>query len=85
MKIFRFGEEFYSILTTRPFVHSVCYSISPFQPAAVWAFAFAASKVVELGDTIFLLMRKKPLIFLHWYHHAVVLIYSWNSGKDFFF
>uniref|UniRef100_A0A1I8EJ93 Elongation of very long chain fatty acids protein n=2 Tax=Wuchereria bancrofti TaxID=6293 RepID=A0A1I8EJ93_WUCBA len=78
----RFGEEFYSTLTTRPFVHSVCYSISPFQPAAAWAFAFATSKVVELGDTIFLLMRKKPLIFLHWYHHAVVLIYSWNAAIE---
>ncbi|CAG9539363.1 unnamed protein product [Cercopithifilaria johnstoni] len=78
----RFGEEFYNTLSTRPFVHSICYSISPFQPAAVWAFAFAASKVVELGDTIFLLMRKKPIIFLHWYHHAVVLIYSWNTAVE---
>ncbi|KAL3994157.1 GNS1/SUR4 family protein [Acanthocheilonema viteae] len=78
----RFGEEFYSTLTTRPFVHSICYAISPFQPAAVWAFIFAISKVVELGDTIFLLMRKKPIIFLHWYHHAVVLIYSWNAAVE---
>ncbi|VDM96445.1 unnamed protein product [Thelazia callipaeda] len=78
----RFGEEFYYTLTTRPFVHSVCYSISPFQPAAAWACAFAASKVAELGDTVFLVMRKKPLIFLHWYHHAVVLIYSWNSASE---
>ncbi|VDK55178.1 unnamed protein product [Gongylonema pulchrum] len=78
--LYRFGEEFYNTLTTRPFVHSICYSISPVQPAAFWACAFAASKIAELGDTIFLVMRKKPLAFLHWYHHAVVLIYSWNAG-----
>lgn len=27
-------------------------------------------------------MRKKPLIFLHWYHHVTVLIYTWHAYKD---
>ncbi|MFH4973458.1 hypothetical protein AB6A40_000167 [Gnathostoma spinigerum] len=78
----RFGEEFVSTLTTRPFRHSMCYSIDPSQPSAFWACAFAFSKVAELVDTFFVVMKKKPLIFLHWYHHAVVLIYSWNSACE---
>uniref|UniRef100_A0A0N5AJJ7 Elongation of very long chain fatty acids protein n=1 Tax=Syphacia muris TaxID=451379 RepID=A0A0N5AJJ7_9BILA len=78
----RFGEEFLYAVTTRPFKHSICYSISPESPASFWACAFAISKVAELGDTFFVVMRKKPLIFLHWYHHAVVLVYSWNSACE---
>ncbi|XP_033738687.1 elongation of very long chain fatty acids protein 6-like [Pecten maximus] len=42
-----------------------------------WCFMFAVSKVYELGDTIFIVLRKQQLIFLHWYHHITVLIYVW--------
>ena len=31
-----------------------------------WTFMFVLSKVPELGDTIFIVLRKQPLIFLHW-------------------
>ena len=40
---------------------------------------FIISKIPELVDTIFIILRKKPLIFLHWYHHLTVLIFCWNS------
>jgi elongation of very long chain fatty acids protein 6 len=34
-----------------------------------------ASKVPETVDTLFIVLRRQELIFLHWYHHASVLIY----------
>jgi hypothetical protein len=33
----------------------------------------------ELLDTFFIVVHKKPLIFLHWYHHISVLLYCWHS------
>eukprot|EP01089_Gocevia_fonbrunei_P021714 TRINITY_DN8531_c0_g1_i1.p1 TRINITY_DN8531_c0_g1~~TRINITY_DN8531_c0_g1_i1.p1 ORF type:complete len:293 (-),score=9.42 TRINITY_DN8531_c0_g1_i1:134-1012(-) len=38
---------------------------------------FAFSKFFELFDTLFLILRKKPVHFLHWYHHTTVLLYTW--------
>lgn len=35
------------------------------------------SKIVEFGDTFFIVMRKSPLPFLHWYHHVTVCVYTW--------
>ncbi|KAF8371076.1 elo-9 [Pristionchus pacificus] len=78
----RMGEEFLHVITTRPLVDSISYAYDPHQPAAFWAFCFSISKFFELGDTMFVLLRKKPLIFLHWYHHAVVLVYAWHCTKE---
>ncbi|CAG0902727.1 unnamed protein product [Darwinula stevensoni] len=47
--------------------------------AANWALVFVYSKVLELGDTAFIVLRKQRLIFLHWYHHLTVLLYTWYS------
>ena len=33
----------------------------------------------ELLDTFFIVIHKKKLIFLHWYHHVSVLLYCWHS------
>ena len=43
----------------------------------IWLFAL--SKYIELFDTVILILRKKPLSFLHWYHHTTVLAYTWFS------
>jgi len=63
------------------FEFSLCDSSYVQQGActAVWTALFTLSKVLELGDTIFIVLRKQPLIFLHWYHHITVMIYCWFS------
>ena len=48
-------------------------------PLGFWTFLFALSKLLELGDTVFIVLRKQKLVFLHWYHHVTVLCYSWYS------
>ena len=45
----------------------------------LWTMLFIWSKVPELFDTAFVILRRKPLLFLHWYHHATVLMYCWHS------
>mmetsp|Transcript_19755 Transcript_19755/g.32458 ORF Transcript_19755/g.32458 Transcript_19755/m.32458 type:complete len:368 (-) Transcript_19755:57-1160(-) len=45
----------------------------------LWSFLFIISKFPELVDTVFIVLRKRPLIFLHWYHHVTVLLYCWQS------
>jgi len=40
---------------------------------------FVYSKVAELVDTYLLLLAKKPVIALQWWHHSTVLLYCWHS------
>ena len=44
-----------------------------------WVMLFVYSKIPELLDTYFIVSRKRPLLFLHWYHHITVLLYCWHS------
>lgn len=43
----------------------------------LWCQSFVLSKIAELFDTVFIILRKRPLSFLHWYHHATVLLFCW--------
>ncbi len=45
----------------------------------LWAFLFPLSKLPELFDTVFIVLRKTKLSFLHYYHHFSVFIYCWYS------
>ncbi|XP_044874778.1 elongation of very long chain fatty acids protein 6 isoform X2 [Mauremys mutica] len=79
----RTGAYMLYILMTKGLKQSVCDQSFYNGPVSkFWAYAFVLSKAPELGDTIFIILRKQKLIFLHWYHHITVLLYSWYSYKD---
>jgi elongation of very long chain fatty acids protein 6 len=69
-------------VTHKSFEETVCD-----QPAMIWGYGatglavqlFILSKIPEVLDTVFLILRKKHLTFLHWYHHVSVLLFCWNS------
>ncbi|KAL5033000.1 hypothetical protein RTP6_001025 [Batrachochytrium dendrobatidis] len=41
-------------------------------------YMYYLSKFIELFDTIILILKKKPVIFLHWYHHSIVMLMVWS-------
>lgn len=78
----RTAPQLYYNLTTYTLRENLCND-----PAALygsgstglWVQLFILSKFPELFDTLFIVIHKKPLIFLHWYHHITVLLYCWHS------
>lgn len=84
MGTIRVWPEMMHVLRNYGFYHSVCSNsyhrevpISSF-----WTYLFVLSKVPELVDTVFVVLRRQKLIFLHWYHHTTVLIFTWYCYAD---
>lgn len=69
--------EFIHILMSEGLQQSYCSS-SYYRDVriTIWYWLFVWSKVIELGDTIFIILRKQKLIFLHWIHHVLTLSYA---------
>ncbi|KAM9847676.1 very long chain fatty acid elongase 6-like [Aulostomus maculatus] len=79
----RTASYMFHVLSSSGFRRSICDQSFYHGPVSkFWAYAFVLSKGPELGDTAFIVLRKQKLLFLHWYHHITVLLYSWYSYKD---
>ncbi|GMS93362.1 hypothetical protein PENTCL1PPCAC_15537, partial [Pristionchus entomophagus] len=46
-------------------------------------FVLLIARLPEFIDTLFIVLRKQPLIFLHYYHHAVTLCTAWFTYSSF--
>ncbi|XP_012258676.1 elongation of very long chain fatty acids protein 6 [Athalia rosae] len=81
----RTAPELIHVLRNYGLYHSVCIPsfIEQDRVSGFWTWMFVLSKLPELGDTVFIVLRKQPLIFLHWYHHITVLLYSWFSYTEY--
>lgn len=69
-------------ILTKPFDQTICEDAQTAYGIGAVGLAtqlFILSKIPELLDTAFVILRKKPVIFLHWYHHVTVLLFCWNS------
>eukprot|EP00658_Telonema_sp_P-2_P081290 TRINITY_DN8293_c0_g1_i8.p1 TRINITY_DN8293_c0_g1~~TRINITY_DN8293_c0_g1_i8.p1 ORF type:complete len:232 (+),score=67.32 TRINITY_DN8293_c0_g1_i8:33-728(+) len=74
-------QPFVSLMLSGQFVQAICNQDAYFgsvdgvitSNSQFWNFLFGLSKFAELVDTMILAVRRKPIIFLHWYHHWTVL------------
>jgi len=72
--LYNLGElSFYDTVCTKP---SESWGVGA---PGLWVMLFIFSKIPELVDTAFIVLRKRPVIFLHWYHHLTVMLYCWNA------
>jgi elongation of very long chain fatty acids protein 6 len=79
---FRTAPQLYHNLTTMSIRDNLCLDPQVTfgsGSSGLWVQLFILSKFPELIDTFFIVIHKKPLIFLHWYHHITVLAYCWHS------
>ncbi|NXG20801.1 ELOV6 protein, partial [Grallaria varia] len=76
----RIWKQVTFLILTKGLKHSVCSQSLFIHPVSkLWVYSFALSKFVELGDTVFIVLRKKKLNFIHWYHHLTAMVVSWYN------
>lgn len=74
----RMAPGFLSVLKGPDGIYnSICVKYDQSIQTGYWTIAFILSKWVELGDTVFIVLRKRPLVLLQWYHHLATMICSW--------
>ena len=86
------GTRLWSVVFKEGLLRTVCIDRDEPQNVSVhlasnryglWSWCFVLSKIIELGDTYFIILKKQWLIFLHWYHHITVLLYTWYAYVEF--
>lgn len=72
--------EVYSTLAKVGLRQAICDTAPVYDRATgPWLYWFIISKAYLLLDTLFLVLRKRQLNFLHIYHHFTVVIFCWHS------
>jgi hypothetical protein len=61
----------------RGFIWEICHG--DVELRSTWTFYFCMSKIPELLDTVFIVLRKRPLRFLQYYHHIVTMWFCWAA------
>eukprot|EP00755_Sulcionema_specki_P007443 Sspe_Gene.5579::Locus_1845_Transcript_1_1_Confidence_1.000_Length_904::g.5579::m.5579/K10203/ELOVL6; elongation of very long chain fatty acids protein 6 len=88
LSVFSFFGLFFTVpvllqnLRDNGFKYTVCTNPKQWYlegAAGLWVMLFIYSKIPELMDTVFLVLRKRQVIFLHWFHHCTVLLYCWHA------
>jgi len=81
--VFGVGIPYFTALFKKGLYETVCDPHKElYRGASVllyWSYIFALSKYAELLDTLFLILKNpdRPVMFLHWYHHTTVLLFTW--------
>ncbi|CAG0890249.1 unnamed protein product, partial [Cyprideis torosa] len=77
--VYRYTIYFFIEAWSYGFHQAICRARLTSLDQALWDMILTFSKVVEFGDTFFLIFRKRPVTFLQVYHHAITLIFCWYS------
>eukprot|EP00121_Abeoforma_whisleri_P001309 Awhi_evm1s1164 len=82
MGALRVAPHLINNILTHGYQWSVCTRASTaygLGASGMWTTLFIFSKIPELFDTAFIVLRRSKLIFLHWYHHITVLLFCWHA------
>ena len=78
----RTAPHLYDALTAKGLDYTLCTPPNQWfrdGPVGLWMALFIYSKIPELLDTCFLVLQKKRVLFLGWFHHTTVLLYCWHA------
>jgi len=81
--VYHMGKGLYNMTEKRGLQFTICGSTGELVqnlqdgPTALALCLFCFSKIPELMDTVFLILKGKKVRFLQWYHHATVMLFCW--------